>query len=46
MFDDKWKLTSGIRYDDPSGGLVELESNTAKSFNLGYNFTDDNVICI
>lgn len=41
MFDDKWKLTSGIRYDDPSGGLVELESNTAKSFNLGYNFTDD-----
>ena len=41
MFDEKWKLTSGIRYDDPSGGLVELESNTAKSFNLGYNFTDD-----
>lgn len=41
MFDDKWKLTSGIRYDDPSGGLVELELNTAKSFNLGYNFTDD-----
>ena len=46
MFDDKWKLTSGIRYDDPSGGLVELESNTAKSFNLGYNFTDDTNIYI
>lgn len=36
--DDKWKLTSGVRYDSPSGGIVDIPSNTAKSFNLGYTF--------
>ena len=40
-FDDKWKLTSGVRYDSPSGGLVEIDSNMAKSFNLGYKFNQN-----
>lgn len=39
-FDDKWKLTSGVRYDSPEGGLVELDSNISKSFNLGYKFDE------
>lgn len=35
-FDNKWKLTSGVRYDHPS----ETDDNYSKSFNLGYKFND------
>lgn len=39
-FDDKWKLTSGIRYDSPENSLSEMENNISKSFNLGYKFDE------
>lgn len=40
-FDHRWKLVSGMRYDKPSGGLVKIDSNLAKSFNLGYKFNQN-----
>lgn len=40
-FDDKWKLTSGVRYDKPSINAGDVESNTSKSFTLGYTFNDN-----
>lgn len=40
-FDDHWKLTSGVRYDDPEGGIVDMDSNISKSFNLGYKFNQN-----
>ncbi len=39
--DDRWNLNSGIRYDKPSGGEVDIDSNIAKSFSLGYKFNDN-----
>lgn len=45
-FDQRWKLTSGIRYDSPSGGLVEIDSNISKSFNLGYKFNPETNIYV
>ena len=35
-FDQKWKLTSGVRYDRSS----TTDDNYSKSFNLGYKFND------
>lgn len=40
-FDDKWKLTSGLRYDKPESTEGNIDSNLAKSFNVGYTFDEN-----
>ncbi len=41
-FDEKWKLTSGVRYDDNSWA----GNSTTPRFNLGYKFNDDTNIYV
>ena len=45
-FDNRWKFTAGVRYDNPSGGFAHIKSNTAKSFNLSHAFNKDTNIYV